>query len=163
MAQSKKLLSFGITGSVSPATPLNYTPSYLLSMIEVQKLLIETAQQPKSKEDILKALSDTDITLKDLVKSGLLKQAGEHYRLSFILYLKEYLKIIRSVTGEMGQDLANAILEQRVKFTRLLEKTANPHLVKTGCFADPYSPNHRFQGFIPAVWNPDVLPEETTF
>ena len=77
MAQPEKLLSFGITGSVNPATPLNRNPSYLLLIFDVQKLLIETAQEPKSRAAIQKALADTDITLEDLVKTGLLEKTGE--------------------------------------------------------------------------------------
>jgi hypothetical protein len=142
MAQLKKLLSFGITGSVSIATPLNRNPSYLLSHLEIQKLLIETAQKPKSSADIQKALSGTNITLNDLVKTGLLKQAGDHYRIRFILFLKEDLEIIKSVTGELGQNLAEAILKQREEFTRLLKQSANPHntvndlaYILIGCFS----------------------------
>ena len=142
MTQPEKLLSFGITGSVNPATPLNRNPSYLLSILDVQKLLIETAQEPKSRAAIQKALADTDITLEDLVETGLLKKTGEHYRISFILFLKEDLEIVKSAAGELGRDLAEAYLRQKGEFTNVLARSNNLHnaihelaFILIGCFS----------------------------
>jgi len=142
MAQPEKLLSFGITGTVSPMTPLNRNPSYLLSIYDVQKLLIETAQEPKSREDIQEALSDTDITLEDLVKANLLKQSGEHFRISFILFLEEDLETIRSVTSELGHNLAQTYIQQKGEFANLLARSTNLHnsinalaYILIGCFS----------------------------
>ncbi|MFW5713310.1 MAG: hypothetical protein ACOCYU_01430 [Brevefilum sp.] len=142
MDQSKKLLSFGITGTVSPATPLNRNPTYLLSIHDVQKLLVETAQEPKTRKAIQEALSDADVSLEDLAKSGLLKQAGEHYRISFVLFLKEDLKTIKSVTGDLAHDLAQAYLQQRGEFSSLLARSTNLNnaidalaYILIGCFS----------------------------
>ena len=142
MASPAKLLSFGITGSVSPATPLNRNPSYLLSILDVQKTLIETAQEPKSREDLQQALSQTEITLEDLVETGLLTRSGDRYRISFILFLKEDLKIIRSVTEELSEKLAKQILDQQQQFSDLLKGSDNPHnqvsdlaYLLVGCFS----------------------------
>ena len=142
MAKPERLLSFGITGTVNPATPLNRNPSYLLSILDVQKLLIEIAHEPKSRAAIQKALSDTDITLEDLVETGLLRQTGEHYRISFILFLKEDLEIVKSTAGEFARDLAEVYLSQKGKFTNILARSNNLHntihelaFILIGCFS----------------------------
>jgi len=142
MSQPEKLLSFGITGSVNPATPLYRNPSYLLSILDIQKLLIETAHEPKSPEAIQEALADTDISLEDLVETGLLKQAGEHYRISFILFLDEDLEIIKTVTGELGEHLAEAYIQLKGEFTNILARSSNLHntihdlaFILIGCFS----------------------------
>lgn len=77
-----------------------------------------------------------------MVKTGLLKQAGERYRISFILFLKEDLEIIKSVTGELGQDLAAAFIERKGEFEDILGKSTNPHnetdalaYILIGCFS----------------------------
>jgi hypothetical protein len=142
MAQTSKLLSFGITGQLSPATPLNRNPSYLLSILDIQKLLIETAQSPKSHQELQKALDGTEITLEDLVKTRLLRKAGENYKISFILFLKEDLEIIRSVTGDLGKDLAEAYLNHQGDFANILARSNNIYntisdlaLILIGCFS----------------------------
>lgn len=142
MAPTSKLLSYGITGNVSPATPLNRNPSYLLSILDIQKLLIETAQSPKSRQSIQKVLADSGITVEDLIKTGLLKQTGDRYRISFILFLKEDLEIIKSVTGELGKDLAESILKQKGNFANILARSTNLHnsipdlaFILIGCFS----------------------------
>ncbi len=142
MTQTEKLLSFGITGSVNPVTPLNRNPSYLLSILDIQKLLIKTAHEPQNAAAIQKALARTDVTLEDLVETGLLKQAGDGYRISFILFLKEDLEIIKSIAGELGEDLADAYIQQTGAFTNILARSSNPHnmihdlaYILIGCFS----------------------------
>jgi hypothetical protein len=39
----------------------------------------------------------------------------------------------------------------------------NRRLVESGFFSDPYTPTRKYRGFIPCVWHPDIMPEETTF
>jgi len=142
MSNTEKLLSFGITGSVSPNTPLKRNPSFLLSHLEVQRLLIQVAEQPRSRAFIEAALEETMITLEDLVKTGLLKQAGEHFRISFILFLKQDLATIKSVAGELSANLAAQYLDRADEFQQILQKTTAEHnsvnalaFILIGCFS----------------------------
>lgn len=142
MTSPKKLLSFGITGSVSPATPLNRNPSYLLSIVDIQRLLIKIAGKPQRREVLQKALSDTGVTLEDLEKTGLIKQAGEYYRISFILFLKEDLKLINHVTRDMSKALAEIIMGEWQAFSNILGTSSNPYntvsdlaYILIGCFS----------------------------
>lgn len=142
ISKSEKLLSFGITGSVSPNTPLKRNPTFLLSHLEVQKLLIQVAGEPRSRSFIENALENTMITLEDLVKTGLLKQAGEHFRISFILFLQEDLEMINSVAGELSEKLAAQYLDRADEFQQILQKTSAEHnnvdalaFILIGCFS----------------------------
>jgi len=142
MSNTEKLLSFGITGSVSPNTPLKRNPSFLLSHLEVQRLLIQVAEQPRSRAFIETALEETMITLEDLVKTGLLKQAGEHFRISFILFLQQDLATIKSVAGELSANLAAQYLDRADEFQQILQKTTAEHnsvnalaFILIGCFS----------------------------
>ena len=142
MRNTEKLLSFGITGSVSPSTPLNRNPSYLLSHLEVQKLLIQVAGEPRSRTFIESALDGTLITLDDLVQTGLLKQAGERFRISFILFLQQDLATIKSVAGKLSANLAAQYLDRAGKFQQILQKTTAEHnsvnalaFILIGCFS----------------------------
>lgn len=142
MNDTEKLLSFGITGSVSPNTPLKRNPSFLLSHVEVQKLLIQVAKEPRSRAFIKSALEGTMITLEDLLKTGLLKQAGERFRINFILFLRQDLATIKAVTGDLAKHLAGRYLDQAEAFQQILKTTSAENnslqelaFILVGCFS----------------------------
>ncbi len=142
MDSSEKPLSFGIIGSVSPTTPLTHNPSYLLSLPEVQKLMIQSAQTPKAQAEIKSTLAESDISLEDLLESGLLEQEGDVFKISFILFLKEDLVVIRDVCEELASSLAKRYLAESSEFRNLLAQTSNPHhvleevaFILIGCFS----------------------------
>lgn len=139
---SKQILSFGLTGSVLPTTPPNLNPAYLLSHLEVQTLLLDIAEQPRSRDEIQSALKGTDIQLAHLVKTGLITQTGEHFRINFPLFRQNDVSTIKEVTNELASDLAAAYFLESKKFHRMLSASANPYnrpdelaFILIGCFS----------------------------
>lgn len=139
---TNKPLAFGITGSVSPQTPRNRNPSYLLSHVSIQDLLLEVAREPKTPAAVEAALEGTDIRLEDLEKAGLLKREAGRCRINFILFLPEDLKTIKEVTGALAADLAERYLAEEDAFRDMLGWTTNPDndpqelaFLLIGCFS----------------------------
>jgi len=88
---------------------------------EVQQLLLEMAESPKSVGDIENALNEIDVTLSDLLNLQLIRQDGNRFELSFILYTREDMDLIRAVAEEMGKLLAEGILARRTEVENIIK------------------------------------------
>jgi hypothetical protein len=88
---------------------------------EVQQLLLEMAESPRSAGYIENALNELDITLSDLLNLQLVRQDGNRFELSFILYTREDMDMIRAVAEEMGKLLAESILARRTEIENIIK------------------------------------------
>ena len=88
---------------------------------EVQQLLLEIAESPRSAGYITEALKGIDITLSDLLNLQLIRQKENLFELSFVLYTREDMDMIRSVAEEMGKLLAEGILEERTRIEEIIK------------------------------------------
>lgn len=99
------------------------------------------------------------LTDKDLVKNTLTR-SGE----ILVNWLPDHMDTLRSRLQEITPLKYGLTFEEAFsQVWHYLFGLANRHLVKADFFADPYSPKRQFQGFVPVVWHPDVMPEKTTF
>ena len=84
------------------------------------------AESPRSAGYIKDALNEIDITLSELIRLQLVRQDGDRFELSFVLYTREDMDMIRAVAEEMGKLLANGILARRTDIEKIIKGDVPP-------------------------------------
>jgi DNA-binding MarR family transcriptional regulator len=133
-------LQLGVTGSTSDEPTKN--PTHILASTDVQRLILEIAEEPRSKTYIDARITDEFFTLEDMVNVGLLREEQGRYWIDFNLLRVDDQRAILDISEELGRDLAGSILEQRAEFEALAAERSRPshdtadlfYLV-VGCFA----------------------------
>lgn len=101
----------GWSDSTSPAE----NATYAMAHREVQRLLLDIAESPRSSDYVDKALSGSGVTLSDMVASRSLRPEGGRYWLNFSLLTRSDQEIVRRPTDQYSQSLADAMLLRRAE------------------------------------------------
>jgi DNA-binding MarR family transcriptional regulator len=88
---------------------------------QVQQVLLDIAESPRTAEYLESVLENTNVKLNDLLHLQLVRQEGERFELSFVLYTREDMDMIRSVAEEMGKLLAEGILARRTDIEKTIK------------------------------------------
>ncbi len=133
-------LQVGVTGS----TPQEHTkdPTFILGTADVQRLVLEIAEQPRERAYLDEAIAGMPFTVEDMVAVGLLREQQGLYWIDFNLLTVEDQLIILDLSEELGRSLAESVLEREAKFAALAAKHAQPHVdaaqflfIVLGCFS----------------------------
>ena len=124
---SKPLIGTAITGSIN-ASGLD-DPQYVLSFVPVQRLMLEAARRPLTREEIQKAIQETPVTLDRLLQLELLRANDKDtYRLNYLLLTVEDQRTIYRVGAHYGQSLADAFRAHQAEFGEILRSCPNAAL-----------------------------------
>ena len=115
--QEQRILNYSYTGSQELGREFGKTMAHP----EVQKLLLEIADSPRSAGYIEDALNEIDITISDLSDLQLIRQDGDRFKLAFVLFTREDMDLIRTVAEEMGKFLAEGILARRTEIENIIK------------------------------------------
>jgi hypothetical protein len=115
--QEQDILEYSYSGS----RELGREFRKIMANHDVQQLLLEMAESPRSAGYIENALNEIDITLSDLLNLQLVRQNGNRFELSFIMYTREDMDMIRAVAEEMGKLLAEGILARRTEIENIIK------------------------------------------
>ena len=110
----KTLISTGVTGSIN-ASGLD-DPQYVLSFVPVQRLMLDAAQRPVTKEEIQKAVQGTPVTLDHLLRLELLRKDQDAYRLNYLLLTVQDQETTYRLSARYGQSLAEAFSTHKAEF-----------------------------------------------
>lgn len=137
----RELLNFSITGSSNTESPAE-NATYAMVHHEVQRLLLDIAQAPRSRQYVEKVLSGSAISLSDMISNGSLRFENGLYWLNFSLLTRSDQEIIHQATSQYSQSLADAILKRRSELERLLSTYNVPDVdrkevafIILGCFS----------------------------
>ena len=126
-AAGQSVISTGITGQVTSTGMAN--PQYVLSFIEVQRLLLEAAGGPVTASRVSDALNGIPVTLQVLEDDGLLAPTEDgRYRLSYLLLTRDDQQKIYEVTRRAGADLASSIAARRADFDAVMGRFTHSEL-----------------------------------
>ncbi|MCK5145384.1 hypothetical protein KAR48_01445 [bacterium] len=100
----------------------------VMKNISVQKLLLDLSHNPQSEKYLLTALNDTNITIDQLIRLGLIHKKSEKYQLSFSLLTHNDMKLIYSAAEKEGSILAQELLEYKSDIRELLSIHDMPHV-----------------------------------
>lgn len=133
-------LQVGVTGSAPQEATRN--PTFILRAADVQRLILEIAEQPREAAYIEEAIAGKPFGLKDMVAVGLLREGEGLYRIDFnLLRIEDQLAILQ-LSEELGRDLAKSVLERQADFEALAAAHDQPHLdsahllfIVLGCFS----------------------------
>jgi hypothetical protein len=133
---AKPLLEFGVTGSG------NSQYSATIGKIEVQKLLLDIAKEPRNANFVNSALQDSEISLKDLEELGLIRNEKAKYVLNFMLLSNEDQRKIYSVSEKYASSLAAEFLKRKPEIEAILKDYKSPTIdakdvnyIVLGCFS----------------------------
>lgn len=119
-AASKSLISTGVTGSID-ASGLD-DPQYVLSFVPIQRLMLDAAQRPLTKEEIQKAVEGTPVTLDHLLRLELLRKDQDVYRLNYLLLTVQDQQTMYRVGAHYGQSLAEAFRARKAQFDAIFSR-----------------------------------------
>ncbi len=113
-----------------------------MSKLPVQKVLLEIAAAPRSREFIEAGLAGTGVAVANLESLGLIKKRGDNYAVAFSLMTKADEQKVCEVTEARAHSLSEAFLKRRTEIETILRaydmKGADPKAVAyllLGCFA----------------------------
>lgn len=113
-----------------------------LNSAPVQRLLLEIAQTPRSKEFLESRLQQTKFDIKALLDLGLVRQQEDLYLISFLLFSRDEEHRMREITDWHASMLANSILNRRAEIEEVIKgyrlPGVNPRAVLyiiLGCFS----------------------------
>lgn len=136
----EKPLSVGVTGS----TPANdrKNPTMILAEADVQNLILEVAEEPRTRAYVEKAVEGRFFTVEDMVDAGLLREENGRLVINFNLLTVEDQQSILAAAEKWGRDLAGAFLAGRGKLEALVASHPQRHVPKEnvlfivlGCFS----------------------------
>jgi DNA-binding MarR family transcriptional regulator len=133
-------LQLGVTGSTSDEPTKN--PTHILASTEMQQLILEIAEEPRSRAYVEERIAEEFFTLEDMVNVGLLRLEDDRYWIDFNLLLVQDQRDILDISEELGRDLAASVFEQRAAFEALANARRHPSgihnylfYIVVGCFA----------------------------
>ena len=117
-------------------------PEYALSLLRIQQLLLDVAQNPKDHPFIEESLKETGISIDDLLAIGLLRGQDDLYVLGFSLFTQDDQRILREVCLNFAEDLAEIYLARHAEFEEILDAYPMKNISKAalayvliGCFS----------------------------
>lgn len=122
----KPLISTGVTGSIN--TSGLDDPQYVLSFVPVQRLMLDAAQRPLTKEEIQRAVQGTPVTLDHLLRLELLRKDQDTYRLNYLLLTVQDQETMYRVSAHYGQSLADAFRAHKAEFDTIFNRYPNAAL-----------------------------------
>jgi hypothetical protein len=136
----KSLLSVGVTGSVQSEGKGN--PTYLMRPLEVQRLLLAIAEEPRELTYASRTLEASDITVDDLLGLKLLRRDEDRLVINFnFLTQQDQAEIVRVATPH-AVALADGYLQHREEIEAILANRGLPDVPVTdyayiliGCFS----------------------------
>jgi hypothetical protein len=136
----KSLLSVGVTGNVQSRGKGN--PTYLMRPLEVQRLLLAIAEEPRGLAYASRTLEGSDITVDDLLALRLLRRDEDGLVINFNFLTQEDQAEIVRVAGPRAAALADGYLERREEIEAILARRGLPDVPATlyayiliGCFS----------------------------
>ncbi len=108
LAREKDVLTYGISGSVNPLTPVRRNPFSVIEKPKVQRLLLAVAQAPREEQFVKKALRGTGLTIDDLESIGLLRREKDRFVIGFALFTKAEVARVRQTAETYAESLAAA-------------------------------------------------------
>jgi DNA-binding MarR family transcriptional regulator len=120
-SRGPELLTYSITGWTTSTSPAE-NATYAMTHREVQRLLLDIAESPRSRDYVEKALYSSGVTLSDMLSNGSLRLEEERYWLNFSLLTRRDQEIVRRATDKFSQGLADAMLERRAEIESLLKR-----------------------------------------
>jgi len=105
---SKPLITTGVTGSIN-ASGLD-DPQYVLSFVPIQRLMLDAAQRPLTKEEIQKAVQGTPVTLDHLLRLELLRQDQDTCRLNYLLLTVQDQETVYRVSASLRAGFGGRVL-----------------------------------------------------
>ncbi len=113
-----------------------------LDDIAVQRLLLDIALKPRTKEYLDSALQKTNIPPRQLLNLKLIRDQGDNYIISHLLFTKDDQLRIREITEAHARVLANAFLDRRPEIEAIMEPYELPGVdsrtalyIMLGCFS----------------------------
>jgi hypothetical protein len=116
----RPLLTTAVTGSVN-ASGLD-DPQFVLSFIPVQRLMLDAAQRPLSREEIDKGLAGTLIKLDDLLRLQLLRKQQDSFVLNYLLLTVQDQEEMYRASARYGLSLADAFRAHKPEFDAILAR-----------------------------------------
>ncbi len=92
----------------------------------VQRLLLEVASAPRSRDFIEAALEHTEVTSHQLEEIGLIRLSGDRYELSFSLLTRSDRERILEAAEVEGRGLAERVLARRARIEEILRVGIQP-------------------------------------
>jgi len=135
--QQENVLNYNvIQGAASP------TLKAVLDKVEVQRLLLDLARQPRPQDFLDSALRDSSISRPQLETLGLVRREGENYVISFLLFTSQDMIRMREITEAQARTLAGALLTRRAEMEDALKQHSPPGIdpsavayILLGCFS----------------------------
>lgn len=112
------LLHTGVTGQIT-ASGLN-DPQYVLSFVQVQRLMLTAVQHPLSQSEVAAGLKGTPVSIDDLVRLNLIRRDGATLRLNYLLLTVQDQKLIYAASQTFGESLGKAFAAHHVDFERIV-------------------------------------------
>jgi hypothetical protein len=139
-ADEQSLLLLGVTGSVGSSGKTN--PTYVMRPLEVQRLLLEIAEEPQTRAHADAALVGSEITVDDLLALRLLREDAGTLVINFnFLTQPDQAEIVR-VASRHAAALAQSFLQHREEIEEILAKrklsdvaAADYAYILIGCFS----------------------------
>jgi hypothetical protein len=119
------LLDYDYSGSGKPGASGHEFMS-VMAHKEVQKVLLDVANEPRKAAYLEEKLKGTGVTSDDLQTLRLIRREGDKYVLAFSLFTNADLDKIRAVAEVEGRNLAAALLARRSEIENIL--AINPQL-----------------------------------
>jgi len=114
----------------------------VMGNVEVQRLLLEIAEEPRDREYLESKLQGTQIAIEDLLDLSLVHAKDNLYTISFLIFSSKDLFRMREITEFHARMLANAILNRRMEIEEDVKayqlSGVDPHAVLyiiIGCFS----------------------------
>jgi len=139
-AGEQDLLFTGVTGSVGSSGKTN--PGYVMRPPEVQRLLLEIAEEPRDRSYVASALKDSEMTVEDLLALRLLREDAAKLVINFnFLTQRDQAEMVRIASKHAGE-LAQGYLGYRQKIEAILARrglqgvaAAEYAFILIGCFS----------------------------
>lgn len=113
-----------------------------MGSINVQRLLLDIAQEPRNREYLKSKLRGTQIVTEDLLDLGLIRVKDDLFTISFLIFSSEDLLRMREITESHARMLATGILNRRTEIEKDVKdyqlSGVDPHAVLyiiIGCFS----------------------------
>jgi hypothetical protein len=119
------LLDYSYTGAGKPGVSGHEFMS-VMAHLEVQKVLLEVVNEPRTTAFLEERLKGTGVTSDDLRTLRLIRREGDKYVLAFSLFTNADLDKIRAVAEVEGKSLAAALLVRRSEIENILARNPQP-------------------------------------
>ncbi|MGD2135984.1 MAG: hypothetical protein PVF27_07490 [Gemmatimonadales bacterium] len=135
-------LRWYVSGPTPDTLSERRNPAHLLSQVEVRRLLFALRGAARDADHVAAALHGSDVSLNDLLATGLVRERAGAYVLGFPLITSEDAQRLAEVSERFARDLADAYLARWTDVEEILQRYPLPHVdrselafVLVGCFS----------------------------